>query len=126
MDGCRRKAKLSNFSGNTQIPLELGFFFSLSLSLLIGNIYWLLFTGVITTLQEIDETPPVHKRLDFIMPCIGRLQEAPACSRYTWRMRFSAKDTHSAVTVRVNANPSGLSCSPRGTDGDREVICHYQ
>ncbi|XP_053155316.1 von Willebrand factor A domain-containing protein 7-like [Hemicordylus capensis] len=75
---------------------------------------------------ETDEIPPVHKLLDFYMPCVGSIQHQPDCSRHIWRMRFSAKDAKSAVTVRINANPSGLSCSPRRSDDDKDVICHYQ
>nr|XP_060617059.1 von Willebrand factor A domain-containing protein 7-like [Anolis sagrei ordinatus] len=82
-------------------------------------------TVIPETALETDETPPVYKLLDFYMPCTRKLQQKPVCSGHSWRMRFSAMDTESAVTVRVNANPTGLSCSPQGTDG-KDVICHYQ
>ncbi|XP_003218068.3 von Willebrand factor A domain-containing protein 7 [Anolis carolinensis] len=82
-------------------------------------------TVIPETALETDETPPVYKLLDFYMPCVGKLQQKPICSGHSWRMRFSAKDAQSAVTVRVNANPTGLTCSPRGTDGDKDLICHY-
>nr|XP_060615950.1 uncharacterized protein LOC132765687 [Anolis sagrei ordinatus] len=82
-------------------------------------------TVIPETALETDETPPVSKLLDFYMPCVGKLQQKPVCSGHSWRMRFSAKDAESAVTVRVNANPAGLTCSPRGTDGDKDLICHY-
>ncbi|XP_062979588.1 von Willebrand factor A domain-containing protein 7-like [Elgaria multicarinata webbii] len=83
-------------------------------------------TVIPETALETDEIPPVHKLLDLFMPCIGKNQNQPVCSQHTWRMRFSATDAHSAVTVRINENPSGLSCSPRGAAGNKDVICHYQ
>ncbi|XP_008103953.2 von Willebrand factor A domain-containing protein 7 [Anolis carolinensis] len=83
-------------------------------------------TVIPETALETDETAPVYKLLDFYMPCTGKLQQKPVCSGHSWRMRFSATDAESAVTVRVNPNPAGLSCSPQGTSGDKDVICHYQ
>nr|XP_028575724.1 von Willebrand factor A domain-containing protein 7-like [Podarcis muralis] len=73
-----------------------------------------------------DEIPPNYALLDLYMPCVSKFQHKPTCSRHIWKMRFSAMDNHSAVTVQITANPSGLSCSPRGTDGSKEVMCHYQ
>ncbi|XP_066469209.1 von Willebrand factor A domain-containing protein 7-like [Tiliqua scincoides] len=77
------------------------------------------------TALETDETPPVHKLLHFYMPCVSKIQHKSDCSQHFWRMKFSAKDAHSAVTVQVKTDPSGLSCSSRTTD-DKDVICHYQ
>ncbi|XP_066474354.1 von Willebrand factor A domain-containing protein 7-like [Tiliqua scincoides] len=77
------------------------------------------------TALETDETPPVHRLLHFYMPCIGNIQNIPDCSRHIWRMKFSAKDAHSAVTVQITTDPSGLSCNPRTTD-EKDVICHYE
>lgn len=75
---------------------------------------------------ETDDIPPVYKFLNFYMPCVGQIQHQLDCSRHTWSMRFSAKDAHSAVTVRINTNPSHLSCHPRGTNENKDVICHYE
>ncbi|KAH0630489.1 hypothetical protein JD844_013551, partial [Phrynosoma platyrhinos] len=77
------------------------------------------------TALETDEIPPVYKLLDFYMPCIGKLQQKPRCAGHNWRMRFSAKDDQSDVTVQINPNPSDLLCGPRRTDDNKDLICHY-
>lgn len=59
------------------------------------------------------------------MPCAGKVQRKSDCTQHFWRMKFSAKDAHSAVTVQVKTDPSGLTCSPKTTD-DKDVICRYQ
>ncbi|XP_042311641.1 von Willebrand factor A domain-containing protein 7-like isoform X2 [Sceloporus undulatus] len=82
-------------------------------------------TVIPETALETDEVPPVYKLLDFYMPCVSKLQKKPLCSGHNWFMRFSAKDAQSAVTVRVNTNPSGLSCSPQETGDNKDLICHY-
>ncbi|XP_063147330.1 von Willebrand factor A domain-containing protein 7-like [Candoia aspera] len=74
---------------------------------------------------EIDEIPPEHKLKEFYMPCKGKIQEEPDCSHHTWHMSFVATDANSAVTVRINANPSGLSCTPERGD-NKNVICDFR
>ncbi|XP_061475402.1 von Willebrand factor A domain-containing protein 7-like [Rhineura floridana] len=83
-------------------------------------------TVISETATKTDDIPPVYLLLDLYMPCVGKFQSKPTCSRYIWRMRFSGKDAHSAVTVQISGDSSGLSCSPSGIDGDKDVICHYQ
>ncbi|XP_060095078.1 von Willebrand factor A domain-containing protein 7-like [Heteronotia binoei] len=83
-------------------------------------------TVIPETALEMDDTLPVHRLLDFYMPCVGQIQHQADCSRHIWHMRFSAKDAHSAVTVRINTNPSHLSCRPRSTNDSRDVICQYK
>ncbi|KAJ6653436.1 hypothetical protein lerEdw1_009189 [Lerista edwardsae] len=82
-------------------------------------------TVIPKTALETDGTPPVHQLLHFYMPCVGKIQHKSDCSQHFWRMKFSAKDADSAVTVQIKTDPSGLSCSPRTTD-DKDVICRYQ
>ncbi|XP_053159970.1 von Willebrand factor A domain-containing protein 7-like [Hemicordylus capensis] len=72
-----------------------------------------------------DKIPPVYTIIESRWPCIGDILKEPSCSRSTWRMTFSAKDEHSAVTIQTNTNPTGLSCTPL-EDDDREVICDYK
>ncbi|XP_015277988.1 PREDICTED: von Willebrand factor A domain-containing protein 7 [Gekko japonicus] len=82
-------------------------------------------TVIPETALETDDIPPVHRLLNFYMPCVGQIQHQADCSRHIWHMRFSAKDAHSAVTVRINTDPSRLSCQPRRTNDSKDVICHY-
>ncbi|KAL8213127.1 UNVERIFIED_CONTAM: hypothetical protein K2H54_060866 [Gekko kuhli] len=82
-------------------------------------------TVVPETALETDDIPPIHRLLNFYMPCVGQIQHQADCSRHIWHMRLSAKDAHSAVTVRINSDPSRLSCQPRSTNDSKDVICHY-
>ncbi|XP_015746191.1 von Willebrand factor A domain-containing protein 7-like [Python bivittatus] len=76
------------------------------------------------TALEIDENPPEYKLREFYMSCKGNIQHEPDCARHTWHMLFLATDDQSAVTVRINTNPSGLSCTPR--EGDKKKVrCQY-
>ncbi|XP_026575821.1 von Willebrand factor A domain-containing protein 7-like isoform X2 [Pseudonaja textilis] len=72
-----------------------------------------------------DEVPPVYKLREFFVPCRGHIQSEPDCRRYTWQMSFTAMDDKSAVTVKINANPSGLTCTPIRGDV-KNVICEYR
>ncbi|XP_077186956.1 von Willebrand factor A domain-containing protein 7-like [Paroedura picta] len=83
-------------------------------------------TVIPETALEIDDVPPVHRLLDFYMPCVGPIQHQADCSRHVWHMRFSAKDAHSAVMVRISTDPAQLLCQPRSTRDNREVTCHYK
>ncbi|XP_070789503.1 von Willebrand factor A domain-containing protein 7-like [Pituophis catenifer annectens] len=77
------------------------------------------------TALETDEIPPVYKLREFYMPCRGNLQSEPVCRGHIWQMSFSAVDDQSAVTVTINTNPSGLTCTPKGGDV-KNVICEYR
>ncbi|XP_044307633.1 von Willebrand factor A domain-containing protein 7-like [Varanus komodoensis] len=75
---------------------------------------------------EVDQVPPVYKLLQFTMPCTANSQSSPDCSHHIWRMAFSVKDDRSAVTARVNSNPSGLACYPaEDDDGGKDINCDY-
>ncbi|XP_062829654.1 von Willebrand factor A domain-containing protein 7 isoform X2 [Anolis carolinensis] len=83
--------------------------------------------AVITeTALETDITPPGYNLMQLKMPCAEDSQNQPECFRHIWRMTFSVKDDHSDVNVKVNPNPTGVSCHPAGTDGDKDVICDYK
>ncbi|XP_039373121.1 uncharacterized protein LOC120392437 [Mauremys reevesii] len=73
-----------------------------------------------------DENPPTHRLLELSMPCVGSIQHDPDCARHVWTMRFHAVDAESPVTVRVGANPSGLSCRPRSPSADEGLVCDYR
>ncbi|XP_058029124.1 von Willebrand factor A domain-containing protein 7-like [Ahaetulla prasina] len=77
------------------------------------------------TALETDEIPPVYNLREFYMPCRGKIQGEPVCRHHTWQMSFTAVDDQSAVTVKINTNPSGLTCTPRGGDM-KNVICEYR
>ncbi|XP_067319415.1 von Willebrand factor A domain-containing protein 7-like [Anolis sagrei] len=83
--------------------------------------------AVITeTAMETDITPPGYTLTQLRMPCAEDSQDQPECFRQIWRMTFSVKDDHSDVNVKVNPNPTGVSCHSAGTDGDKDVICDYK
>ncbi|KAM3847428.1 von Willebrand factor A domain-containing protein 7-like [Vipera latastei] len=77
------------------------------------------------TALETDEIPPVYKIREFVMPCRGNIQNVPECRRHSWQMSFTAVDDQSAVTVKISANPSGLTCTPQGGDV-KNVMCEYR
>ncbi|ETE58552.1 hypothetical protein L345_15722, partial [Ophiophagus hannah] len=77
------------------------------------------------TALETDEIPPVYRLREFYMPCRGNIQSEPVCRHHTWQMLFTAMDDKSAVTVKINTNPSGLTCTPDGGDM-KNVICKYR
>ncbi|KAH0630490.1 hypothetical protein JD844_013552 [Phrynosoma platyrhinos] len=83
-------------------------------------------TVIPETALETDTTPPVYNLVQLKMPCAEDSQHQPDCSRLIWRITFFAKDDHSDVSVKVSPNPSGVSCHPSGTDGDKDIICDYK